>query len=156
MRLSLPPRQYDDARAVQFFRDLVARVEAMPGVRSAAAMGWTPLVDGGGDWSIMVDGKILKTIAEAPASQPAQVTPQFFTTLGVRILRGRTFTEADRGDAPMVVIVNEAMAKKLWPGQDPIGHRIKMFNETAPWATVVGLARDMQSSGIRKDVPATM
>jgi predicted permease len=156
MRLSLPPRQYDDARSVQFFRDLVTRVEAMPGVRSAAAMGWTPLVDGGGDWSIMVDGKILKTIAEAPASQPAQVTPQFFKTLGVQILRGRTFTEADRADAPMVAIVNESMAKKLWPGQDPIGHRIKMFNETAPWATVVGLARDMQSSGIRKDVPSTM
>jgi putative ABC transport system permease protein len=56
----------------------------------------------------------------------------------------------------MVVIVNEAMARQLWPGQDPIGHTLKMFNETSPWATIVGVARDMQSSGIRKDVPPTM
>jgi len=156
MRLSLPPRDYDDARAVQLFRDLIARVDALPGVRSAAAMGWTPMVDEGGNWSIMVDGKIVKTIAEAPASQPAQVTPDYFKTLGIQILRGRTFTEADRGDAPMVAIVNEAMVKQLWPGQNPIGHTIKMFNDQAPWATVVGLARDIQSSGIRRDVPPTM
>jgi putative ABC transport system permease protein len=56
----------------------------------------------------------------------------------------------------MVVIVNESMARRLWPGLDPIGHTVKMFNETSPWATVVGLARDIQSSGIRKDVPPTM
>jgi predicted permease len=156
MRLSLPPREYDAVRAVQFFRDLVTRVEALPGVRSAAAMGWTPMVNGGGDWSIFVDGKVVKTIAEAPASQPAQVTPAFFKTLGISMVRGRTFTENDRADAPMVVIVNEAMVRQLWPGSDPIGHTVKMFNDTAPWATVVGVARDIQSSGIRKEVPPTM
>src|SRR5262245_8306695 len=78
MRLSLPQRDYDPARAVQLFNDLISRVEALPGVRSAAAMGWTPILDGGGNWSIMVDGKILKTIGESPASQPAQVTPDYF------------------------------------------------------------------------------
>jgi predicted permease len=119
-------------------------------------MGWTPMIDGGGDWSILVDGKVVKTISEAPSSQPAQVTADYFKTLRIRILRGRDFTEADRADAPMVVIVNESMARRLWPGLDPIGHTVKMFNETSPWATVVGLARDIQSSGIRKDVPATM
>ncbi len=156
MRLALPVRQYDDARAVQLFRDLTTRIEALPGVRSAAAMGWTPMVDGGARWSIQVDGKVVKTIAEAPSPLPAHVTPDFFKTLGIRILRGRAFTDADRLDAPMVAVVNEAMVRALWPGQDPIGHTIRMFNDQAPWVTVVGLARDMQSSGIRESVPPTM
>jgi putative ABC transport system permease protein len=155
MQVSLPPRSYDDARSVQFFTDLLERVRAMPGVRSTAAMGWTPMVDEGGRWSIMVDGRVLKTIAEAPSPQPAQVTPGFFKTLGISMLQGRALADGDRSDAPMVAVVNEAMVRELWPGQNPIGHTFKMFNDQAPWITVVGLARDIQSSGIRQEVPPT-
>jgi putative ABC transport system permease protein len=156
MRVSLPGQNYSDARAVQYFDDVVTRIRAMPGVQDATAMGWTPLVDGGGGWSIMVDGRVLKTIAESPSSQPAQVTPGYFKTLGISIMRGRAFTEADRQGAPPVAVVNEAMARQLWPGQDPLGHTFKMFNDQAPWVTVVGVARDIRSSGFLADVPPTM
>ena len=58
--------------------------------------------------------------------------------------------------APPVVVINEAMAKKLWPGVDPIGHTLKMFSATAPWVTIVGVVADVKSRGIQGDVPPTM
>ena len=156
-RLNLPPLNYQvDAKAIGFVRQLEERVRALPGVVSVGIMGWTPVVGGGGTWSILIDGREVKEIAQAPSADPEQVTPGYFKTLGVQILRGRAFTEQDREDAPPVAVINEAMAKQLWPGQDPLGHTLKMFNPQAPWVTVVGVARDMLSRGVGKSVPATM
>jgi predicted permease len=98
----------------------------------------------------------VKNISEAPASQPAQVTPGYFTAMKMRMLRGRGFTDADAADAAPVVVVNEAMARQLWPGLNPVGHTIRMMNPDAPWVTVVGLVHDMRSSGVMADVPPTM
>jgi putative ABC transport system permease protein len=155
LRLALPPREYDDAKTTQFIRDIVDRAAAMPGVRSAAAVGCPPM-SCGDRWSILIDGRVVKTIAEAPSAQPVQVTPEYFKTLGMRLRRGRAFTAADRIDAPMVAVVNETMARQLWPGQDVIGHTLKMFNPEAPWVTIVGLVADMKSDGVGRDVPPTM
>jgi putative ABC transport system permease protein len=154
MRISLPPKAYPNA--VQYFEELTTRVRAMPGVRTAAIAGWLPMDGDGGGWSIMVDGRVLKSISEAPAPEPEQVSPGYFEAMGMPIVRGRTFTDADRGDAPMVAVVNEAMARELWPGEDPIGHTIKMFNDKAPWVTVVGMVKDARSDGIQADVRPTM
>ncbi|HEX5438623.1 MAG TPA: ABC transporter permease [Gemmatimonadaceae bacterium] len=154
MQISLPPKAYPNA--VQFFQELTTRVRAMPGVRTAAVAGWLPMDGDGGRWSIMVDGRVLKTISEAPSPEPEQVSPGYFEAMGMQIVRGRAFTDADRADAPMVAVVNEAMARELWPGEDPIGHTIKMFGDKAPWVTVVGLVKDSRSEGIRADVPPTM
>ena len=156
MRLSLPPNDYTPARAVQYYDDLTNRVRAMPGVRAVAAAGWLPIDGGGGRWSIFVDGRVVKSISEAPAPQPEQVTPEYFRAMGMTIVRGRAFTDADRADAPMVAVVNEAMGRELWPGESPIGHTIKMFNDKAPWATIVGVVKDTRSDGIQADVPPTM
>ena len=156
-RINLPPLDYQvDARAISFVQQLEERVRALPGVLSAGTMGWTPVVGGGGTWSILIDGRVVKDIAASPSADPQQVTPGFFPTLGVQILRGRALTEQDREDAAPVAVINEAMAKKLWPGQDPLGHTLKMFNPTSPWVTIVGVARDILSRGVGKDTPATM
>jgi putative ABC transport system permease protein len=156
-RLNLPPLDYQaDARAVGFVQQVEERVRGLPGVVSAGTMGWTPVVNGGGTWSILIDGQAGKDIASAPSADPQQVTPGYFKTLGVSIVRGRAFTEQDREDAPLVAIINEAMAKELWPGQDPLGHTLKMFNPKSPWATIVGVARDILSKGVGKTVPPTM
>ena len=156
-RVTLPPLNYqDDAKVVTFLTQAEARVRALPGVVSVAAMGWAPVVGDGGTWSIVLDGRVVKDIASAPAANPQQVTPGYFETLGNRILRGRGFTAQDHGDAPPVAVINEAMAKKLWPGQDPVGHTLRMFNDKSPWVTIVGVARDIRSSGVEKDVPPTM
>ena len=156
-RLNLPPLNYqDDAKVTAFMNQLEERVKALPGVVSVAELGWTPVVGDGGNWSIMLDGRVVKDIASAPSAAPQQVTSGFFETLGNRLVRGRGFSAQDRADAPPVAVINEAMAKKFWPGQDPVGHTLKMFSDKAPWVTIVGIARDILSRGVGKDVPPTM
>ena len=156
LHVSLPAQAYDPARRAAFYEEVVNRVQALPGVRSATAMGWAPFGDGFSIWSIFIDGKVVKTIAEAPSAAPQQVTPGYFETLKIPLVRGRTFTSADRADGPLVAVINESMARGLWPGQDPIGHTLRMFSTDAPWATIVGIVRDIKADVSQKDVPMTM
>jgi len=156
-RLNLPPLDYqNDARVIGLIDQLEERLRAVPGVSAAGIMGWIPVVGNGGTWSIQIDGREVREIAQAPSADPLQVTPGFFKTLGVRMVRGRAFTEQDRQDAPPVVVINEAMAKQLWPGVDPIGHTLKMFNPQSPWATIVGVMADIRTRGVESPVPMTM
>lgn len=96
------------------------------------------------------------SVAEAPSAMPQQVTPGYFRTMGIPVVRGREFTAGDRDDAPLVALVNEAAAKKLWPGKNPIGGTVKMLSPSSPWATVVGVVKDVRSAGYQADVPPTM
>ena len=141
---------------VQFYRDLTDRVQALPGVRSVGAVGDLPIADENSSWSILIDGSPMVSVAESPTATPQQVTPSYFRTMGIPVLRGREFTAEDRDDAPLVALVNETAAKKLWPGKSPIGGTIKMLNPTSPWATVVGVVKDVRSAGYQAEVPPTM
>ena len=140
----------------QFYRDLMGRVQTLPGVTSAGAVGDLPIADPHSMWSILLDGSPMKSVGEAPAAAPQQVTPGYFRTMGIAVVRGREFTESDRDDAPLVAIVNETAARKLWPGKSALGGTIKMLNPTAPWATVVGVVKDVRSGGYQQDVEPTM
>ena len=145
------------SRAItQFYQDLTSRVQSLPGVRSVGAVGDLPIAGGFSIWSILVDGSPMMSVGEAPSAMPQQVTPGYFRTMGIPVVRGREFTAADRDDAPLVVLVNETAAKKLWPGKNPIGGTLKMLNTTSPWATVVGVVRDVRSAGYQAEIPATM
>jgi putative ABC transport system permease protein len=104
----------------------------------------------------MLDGRVVKTISEAPYAKPEQVTPGYFQTFGIPVLKGRAFGEGDRRGAPPVAVINSAMAKKLWPGVDPVGHTLKMFNPSAPWVTIVGVVGDVHARGFQEEAPATM
>ena len=141
---------------VQFYEDLTSRVAALPGVRSVGAVGNLPIADGYSIWSILVDGAPMVPVGQAPSAMPLQVTPGYFRSMGIAVLRGREFTADDRADAPLVAVVNEAAVKKLWPGKSAIGGTIKMLNTTAPWATVVGVVKDVRSAGYQQDVEPAM
>jgi hypothetical protein len=104
----------------------------------------------------MLDGRVVKTISEAPYAKPDQVTTDYFQMFGIPVLRGRAFTDGDRRGAPPVAVINEAMAKKLWPGVDPIGHTLKMFDPKSPWVTIVGVVGDVHARGFQEDVPPAM
>jgi len=157
MRLSLPAAEYDDARAAEYYRELTARAATLPGVLGAAAVRQLPLEREGDDgWSIAVDGRTPRAISEAPVATPAQVTPDYFRVMRIPLLRGRGFTAADRADAAPVAVVNETMARQLWPGAYPVGRTLRMFSEGKPWVTVVGVVRDVRSNGLLVDVPAVM
>jgi putative ABC transport system permease protein len=163
MRVSFPePRgQISDPSGpqrtiAQFYRDLTDRVQALPGVRSVGAVGDLPIADGNSIWSILIDGSPQMPVSQAPSAMPQQVTPGYFRTMGIPVLRGREFTTEDRADTPLVALVNETAAKKLWPNKNPIGGTIKMLDPSAPWATVIGVVKDVRSAGYQEDVPPTM
>jgi predicted permease len=146
----------DDARAAQLWRDMIERVAAVPGVRSVAASTTLPVAnEDDSRWSIVLDGYVPKNISESPSAKPVHVTPDFFRTLGIAVLRGRALLPTDRAGAPTVVVVNETMAKQMWPNVDPLGRTMRMFGEGGQWATVVGVVRDVRSGGFQADVPPT-
>ena len=146
--------RYDETRARQFYADVLERVEAIPGVRSAAWSVDTPL-----------ERMTLLTFflpEEVPVSDPPNwiredcdiVTPDYFTTMGIGLLRGRGFTDSDDEDAPGVVVVNETMAKTHWPGVDPIGRRIRAWNRRFvrhDFYEIVGVVRDAKYRTLWED-----
>ena len=143
----LDPRQigYDEVRTTEFYKDLQRRVAAWPDVASVAVGFTTPmsyLLAGG---AIYIEGRPLSPSSQPPASFLNHVGHHYFETMGIPIVRGRAFTEDDEHDTALtrkVAIVNEAMAAKYWPGEDPLGKRFRVFNFDEPMVEVVGVARD--------------
>lgn len=143
--LLLSEARYPDARAtLAFYERLVPEIAALPGVASV-----TPFHIGPGRGSaglsarMKFEGQTDEEARRNPWGNWDPVMPGYFETLGIPITRGRSFTSADRSDAAPVAIVNEALARHYWPGQDPLGKRVQ-FTSDSPWATVVGVAADLR------------
>jgi len=145
-----------DTAAVAFYATLEQRVAALPGVESVGSALGVPLADGHSNYSIQVEGRPLASIGDAPAPGMEWATPGYFAAMGIPLLRGRLFTAADDIDATRVVVVGEALAQRLWPGEDPIGKRVRMFNERSPWLEVVGVVADIKYYGVRAEPSAML
>ncbi|MCA1602111.1 MAG: ABC transporter permease, partial [Acidobacteria bacterium] len=147
MRLTLPVAKYkEEAQRGAFYQELVRRVRSLPGVESAAAINYLPLGGSNSSDSFLVEG-----IPDPPPGQEflgryRTCTPDYFRTMGIPVLKGRGFTDQDKPGALPVIIVNETMAQKYWPGADPLGKRVR-FNAPlteAPWMQVVGVVQDVK------------
>jgi putative ABC transport system permease protein len=156
MKVRLARAAYNNTRAAAFIQELTERVQQLPGVQHSAALAWTPIVEGGGNWSVVSDAMSPTVISQTPTASPQQVTPDFFATLSIPLIRGRPFTAADREAAPLVAIVNQALARKLWGGADPLGHRLRVFDAPDGWATVVGVVGDTRADGLTEPAPPIM
>jgi putative ABC transport system permease protein len=150
------PVSYTPERAQALYRRVTEEARALPGVVNAAAVEDLPVLECCSGWSILIDNAPMTSVADAPAATPQKVTPGYFDVMRVSVVRGRAFNESDDENAPLVVVVNESMARTLWPGKDAIGGTVKMLNETAPRATVVGVVRDERLAGLAQPAPATM
>lgn len=149
----------DRQRQRQFSRDLLTAIRSLRDVQSAAAVSLIPLQLGliGTDMSYLVEGQqpfpALDTQTN-PIVVLETVTPGYFAAMHTRLLRGRDFTEDDDERAPRVVIVSEGMARALWPGQDPLGKRLRLDDvpagtpEAQRWSTVVGVVADVRYRGV--------
>lgn len=150
--VALPPARYPDP-AVQraFFRELVARVEALPGVESVALATRLPTLP-----TPRVPYEVAGATPVDPLRRPTVLSlaigPRYFDTLGASVLAGRSFSDADETAAAKVAIVSRQCARALWPGMDPVGKRLRLFTGSAPdaWLTVVGVASDI----VQNDVTA--
>ncbi len=141
LNVTLDPKEvgYDDARAKSFYRDLEARVRALPGVQSTTSAFSVPMgtVNDGG--SIYIEGGTLAPGQQPPVIVYNHVDPSYFDTMRVPLLRGRAFQESDDEKAPLVAIVNQSMAQQFWPNEDPIGKRFSLKSATGPFVEIVGL-----------------
>jgi predicted permease len=135
-------------RRLGFYRDVLERVRAMPGVVSAGAINHLPLA--GDVWGVpfAVEGRPRPAVGDSPHATFRAVLPGYFETMGLPLVRGRDFTDRDALGAPGVVIVNEWTARRHWPGEDAIGRRITFddLDKNPQWFTVTGVARDAARS----------
>jgi len=130
----------DPARQPAFFQEVLDRVEALPGVRRAALVNHLPL--GGDIWGsrLTIDGAPAPPPGEEPSATQRVAGPGYFETMGIRLVRGRSFTRDDRAAA----LVNETFAQLYLPGSDPVGRRVKLGGASSdrPWLTIIGVYRD--------------
>ena len=142
-----------DEQKAQRVDDVMRRVEALPGVISAFASNFVPLDAGGGSGHAIIDGRSVPQ-GEEPSILYTAVTPHLYKTMALPLLKGRDFTDAEGVGRTPVSVINDTMAKKLWPGTDAIGRRFRLVEtEPAEWFTVIGVAPDIRMFGMDDDTP---
>jgi putative ABC transport system permease protein len=149
MQVFLPPAQYprpEDQTA--FFNAAVERLSALAGVASVSAVSHLPLAGGGPQFIFSVEGRPLPAPSDAPLAHYRAITPGYFETMGVPLLKGRVFNQGDDQEAQQVVIINQKMADAMWPGEDAINKRltvgVPLPDDTPEYATVVGVVGDVK------------
>jgi len=155
MRFFLPGEEYErpDAK-LRRVEDIVRRVEALPGVQAAFASNYVPLSGGGGGGQVIVEGQPARQDELAGIVLNA-VTPRFVTTMGMTLVAGRDFTDAEGFSRPDVAVINQMMARRFWPKGDAVGARFRISGDPAqnPWFTVVGIVNDVNLYGIDPENP---
>ena len=152
MTMDLPVSRYPTASdAVAFHDRLLSALSGLPGVVSVSAVNWLPL----GDMVIWgdVQAEDRRDLAGKYNATKVAVSPGYFDTMGIRLLRGRAFTDADRLGRLPVLIISEAVARRLWQDDDPIGKRMALLERPKPedWLTVVGVVEDVRQGGFTSD-----
>jgi putative ABC transport system permease protein len=161
LRASLPASKYREApAALAFYNQQAERLASLPGVRSAAVSNVVPFDQNGWDNVFDIEGKpgALENPAAFgdafPNANFRMVTPGYFDTLGIPLLQGRAFTASDHAEAAGAAVVNETLAKRFWPGQSPLGKRIRFYldeKERGGWLSIVGVVGDVKDESARTD-----
>jgi putative ABC transport system permease protein len=157
--LGLPETQYPDLKKAQFYDQLLPRLAAMPDVKSVAAGYPLPLARGNIGIGFSIEGRPVAK-GDQPSAPVTIITPNFFHTLGMPLIAGRDFLPTDDSKAPSVVIVNQAFARKYFPGENAMGKRIKpglgdgITNDVM--REIVGVVGDVKRKGLAAEMPAQM
>jgi putative ABC transport system permease protein len=141
LQFRLPPAKYAGREQIaQFFEDAIKAVRAVPGVESAALVRAVPLSGNGGDTAVAVEGRT-DVKGREPQARYHLITPDYFKTMRIALLRGRDFTDHDTLQAPAVAVVNQTLARDFWNGGDALGKRLRT-PDMPEWLTVVGVVDD--------------
>ncbi|MEW6209480.1 MAG: ABC transporter permease [Acidobacteriota bacterium] len=152
MRISLPRSRYAEPhRQAAFFEQVLQKISALEGARSVGATNDLPFSGSRSHTSFSIEGRPSAAPGESPNSDFRTVSPDYFNTLGIQLLRGRSFTERDTKDSPAVVVINEEMARRYFADEDPIGRRIQIGNPEeirrhgkALSREIIGIIRDVK------------
>jgi putative ABC transport system permease protein len=157
-KIQLGDKLADHRARAAFYRPLLERLNALPGVERAALVLLRPLADPvGWDYPYTLEGQTPEAQARNPNANFESISPGYFATVGIPLLEGRTFSEADGPDAGQIAIVSRSMARRAWPGQSAIGKRFKPGppDQKAPLKTVVGVVGDVRYrewTAVRDDI----
>ncbi len=147
LRVILPQNRYGRlAERTAFYRQASEKIAALPGVESAGAITFLPLTFAHGSKGFTIEGQPPPAPGELPFAEYSVITPDYFRCLQIPVLKGRSFAWSDAPGALPVVMLSRGLAEKYWPGEDPVGKRLKLGGpgENAPWLTVIGVAGDVR------------
>ncbi|MGH7720692.1 MAG: ADOP family duplicated permease [Gemmatimonadaceae bacterium] len=153
-RINLGPEYADAARQTSFFSELLARLRALPGVGAAGMIAISPW-NGPYPARLVVEGRSEPTATAPPVALHASASDGYFAAVGIPLRAGRAFTPSDREGSLPVALISESLARKYWPGATPIGARICVGPDDAPWRQVVGVVGDVRASAL-SDAAATV
>jgi predicted permease len=134
--------RYQETEGKNFYRSLLARVESQPGVERASLVRFTQLGFSFAQFQVFKEGGRASQTDEGLSTGFNVVGPNYFATMETPLIRGRDFAETDRQGAPGVVVLNETLAARLWPGEDALGKRVSVSGPAGPFLQVVGIVRD--------------
>jgi putative ABC transport system permease protein len=148
--VDLPNAKYpDDTGKAAFFQQLTDRLQALPGVRAAAAISYLPLSGGENMGSFVIEGDPPVSPSNKPRTERRWVTPGYFAAMGIPIRQGRVFTPQDAAGQPRVVVINETLATQFFNTREALGHRLQI---NGAWRTIVGVVSDVKSASLEATV----
>ncbi len=153
-QMNLPDRLRAPEQRDAFYTEFLTRMRALPGVTSVGGTSRLPLGSTGLTTTVDIEGRP-RPPAEWPEVQFRRSVGDYFQTMGIPIVRGRTFTEADHRTAPPVCLINQVLAGRLFPGEDPVGHRVRI-GQTQPWMTIIGVVGDVKHGALDEELAPEM
>jgi putative ABC transport system permease protein len=158
MSVVLTPIRYSEPHQRLAFVDrVIEQIRAVPGVVSVGTTTTIPLAGGGSTQPFSIEGRPAPAIAEQPMAQTRYISPDYFRAIGIPLRQGRSFSDQDRDNSVPVIIVSEAMARRFWPGENPIGRRLTpSFHPEQGAREIVGVVGDVKTRGLEVDASAMM
>jgi putative ABC transport system permease protein len=151
-RVSLPRASYPGARqAGAFFQQAIARTAQLPGVKAVGAASILPLSGSNSDEVFVIEGRPYRDMKDLGDEEYRAVTPDYFRAMGIPLIKGRYFNDADKADAPRVTIINQAFAERHFRGEEPLGKRLTQDDprgSNVKWITIVGVVGDVRRNGL--------
>ena len=155
--LALPSFKYPETHHyAAFHKELIERYQALPGVRSVAGVNDLPLGPLGATRSFIIEGRPLPGPGEKVPLPFIFVSPGYFRTMGIPLMKGRPITDRDDADALPVLVINQSMAKRFWPDEEPVGQRLSFQGQEGPWYEIVGVVGDTRQEGLDEPMQGTM
>jgi putative ABC transport system permease protein len=153
IKISLPTKKYATPEQQAAFADsLLARLGEVPGVKSAGIVHSLPILYTFTQ-GLVIEGRPRPKDTDLPTTNDYSATPGYFRAMGIRLMRGRLFTERDDAKASPVALINETLARQQFPNEDPIGRRIKVTVGPEMWREIVGIVADVKQTGLDKATP---
>ncbi|HKS27515.1 MAG TPA: ABC transporter permease [Pyrinomonadaceae bacterium] len=152
MQLSLPANKYPEAKQRDaFYQQMLAEVGSLPGVKSVGGVSVLPMGAGGNSRTFTIEGREAPEGQQSPHGDSWAATSDYFKTMSIPLVKGRYFTEGDTAASPNVVIIDEELARKFFPNEEPVGRRITYDDPTSPdakWREIVGVVGHVKSRGL--------